>query len=613
MPADADMVSLLLLPLLWGGSLQEDWGYQLRVQDTVTVQEGLCVHVPCSFSYPWSSWSTHERPYVYWFRSGDSSHNSQLVATNDPTKTVKTEFRDRFNVVRKPQENDCSLRIREARRSDQGLYKFQIGKDYVRYAYKDKQLNLKVAALTQEPDIHFLEPLKSGYPTNLTCSLRGSCEEGRPLSFFWMGGALDSLDPQTLHSSVLTLTPRVQDHGSNLTCQVHLPGVQGTVERTIRLNVSYAPQNLTISHLSSDGTASLSALMEPSHWVKEGEGNANQLLRRREEGDCQPPTTGAGALPLSLHLSPKALKILEKGLTILTQEGQIPRLLCVAEGNPPAQLSWVLGGQTLSSSHPAHPGILELPQIQMEHEGDLTCQAQNALGSQHISLHLSVVYPPRLLSLSCSWEGEGPHCNCSSRAQPAPTLRWRLGEELLEGNHSNASCTATSSLAGPWANSSLSLSGPLGSGLRLSCEARNDHGKQSAAVLLLPGKPVLLAGAVPAALGGAGAMALLSLSLCLLFFCIVKARRKQASGSREGLDDEDPVMGTVAWGSRQKSCPDSPPTQATPTGDAPPSGEQQELHYASFSFHRMKLREPKDEESAGTSEYSEIKTTNEDA
>lgn len=151
MPADADMVSLLLLPLLWGGSLQEDWGYQLRVQDTVTVQEGLCVHVPCSFSYPWSSWSTHERPYVYWFRSGDSSHNSQLVATNDPTKTVKTEFRDRFNVVRKPQENDCSLRIREARRSDQGLYKFQIGKDYVRYAYKDKQLNLKVAGMAGAP------------------------------------------------------------------------------------------------------------------------------------------------------------------------------------------------------------------------------------------------------------------------------------------------------------------------------------------------------------------------------------------------------------------------------------------------------------------------------
>lgn len=101
-----------------------------------------------------------------------------------------------------------------------------------------RRLPLSSSALTQEPDIHFPEPLKSGHPTNLTCSLWGSCEEGRPLSFFWVGGALDSLDAQTLRSSVLTLSPRVQDHGSDLTCQVHLSGGQSTVERTIRLNVS---------------------------------------------------------------------------------------------------------------------------------------------------------------------------------------------------------------------------------------------------------------------------------------------------------------------------------------------------------------------------------------
>ncbi|XP_022379475.1 sialic acid-binding Ig-like lectin 5 [Enhydra lutris kenyoni] len=562
------MVPLLLLPLLWGGlgfpagSLQEDWGYKLQVQDTVTVPEGLCVHVPCAFSYPGSLWSTRERPYMYWFRSGsgDSSHNSQPVATNDQKKKVKTEFRDRFILVGKPWENDCSLRIRKARRSDQGLYRFQIETYHGRYTYRDKQLNLQVAALTQEPDIHFPEPLKSGYPTNLTCSLRGICEEGGPLSFFWMGGVLDPLDPQTLHSSVLTLTPRVQDHGSNLTCQVHLPEGQGTVERTIRLNVSYAPQLMTTRVL---------------------------------QGNYSVP------------------KMLSNGMSLPVLEGQFLSLVCIADSNPPAMLSWSREGKALSPSQPSAPGVLELLHVGVEDEGEFTCQAQNTLGSQHISISLSVRNPPRLLSPSCSWQGEGLRCNCSSRAQPAPNLRWRLGEELLEGNQSNASWTVTSSSAGPWANSSLSLSGPLGSGLRLSCEARNDHGKQSAAVLLLPGKPVLLVGAVPAALGGAGAMALLSLSLCLLFFCVVKARRKQAFGSREGLDDEDPVMGTVAWGSRQKSCPDSPPTQATPTGDAPPSGEQQELHYASFSFQGMKLREPKDEESVGTSVYSEIKT-NED-
>lgn len=101
-------------------------------------------------------------------------------------------------------------------------------------------------------------------------------------------------------------------------------------------------------------------------------------------------------------------------------------------------------------------------------------------------------------------------------------------------------------------------------------------------------------------------MALLSLCLCLTFFYIVKTRRKQAAGKREGTDDEDPVMGTVAWGSRQKPQPESPPEQVSPAEDAPPSEEQQELHYASLSFHQMKFQEPQDQEATSTNEYSEI-------
>ncbi|KAF6079395.1 sialic acid binding Ig like lectin 10 [Phyllostomus discolor] len=124
----------------------------------------------------------------------------------------------------------------------------------------------------------------------------------------------------------------------------------------------------------------------------------------------------------------------------------------------------------------------------MEHEGEFICEASNPLGSLQVSLHLSVRYPPRLLGHSCSWEDEGLRCSCSSRAQPAPSLRWRLGEALLEGNHGNDSYTVTSSSAGPWANSSLSLRTGLSAGLRLSCEAENVHGAQRASVLLLPGQ-----------------------------------------------------------------------------------------------------------------------------
>ena len=102
---------------------------------------------------------------------------------------------------------------------------------------------------------------------------------------------------------------------------------------------------------------------------------------------------------------------------------------------------------------------------------------------------LFVFHSPGLLQLlppSCSWEAEGLHCSCSSRAWPAPSLRWWLGEGLLEGNSSKDSFQVTSSSSGPWTNSSLILSKEFSAGHRLRCEAWNDNEVQSATVLLLP-------------------------------------------------------------------------------------------------------------------------------
>ncbi|XP_034495033.1 sialic acid-binding Ig-like lectin 14 [Ailuropoda melanoleuca] len=358
------MVSLLLLPLLWGGSLQEDPGFELRVQDSVTVQEGLCVQVSCSFSYPWSSWPSTGMPYMNWFRVGDSSYKRYPVATNDRRKTVKTETQGRFHLVGNSWDNNCSLRIREARRSDQAVYEFQVDTgDYRKYTYRDKQLALQVTALTQKPDIHFLEPLKSGHPTNLTCSLLGSCEEERSLTFFsWVGGALDSLDPRTLRSSVLTLTPRLRDHGSNLTCQVQLSGTQGTVERTISLNVS-----------------------------------------------CP--------------------KMLNNGTSLPVLEGQSLRLVCTADSNPPARLSWSREGKALSPSQPS--GVLELPHAGVEDEGEFTCQAQHPLGSQHFSFSLSVQRSPSA-------------CNCVTEKQVGS---WPLILTLIRGALMGAGFLLTYGLA----------------------------------------------------------------------------------------------------------------------------------------------------------------------
>uniref|UniRef100_A0A8C0I1S0 Ig-like domain-containing protein n=1 Tax=Balaenoptera musculus TaxID=9771 RepID=A0A8C0I1S0_BALMU len=324
------LLPLLLLPLLWGGSLQDDQGYELRVQESVTVQACLGVHVPFSFSYPRRSWPFSGEPVIYWFREGDNIHRSDPVATNNPGGQVKPETQGRFHLLRDPRKKNWSLNIRDARMSDTGVYFFRVEADDVKYSYRDKKLNLQVTAPTEKPDIRFLEALESGRPTNLTCRLSLVCDGGRAFSFSWAGDALDAVDPETLHSSVLTFTPRRQDHGTNLTCRVELQGDQVTMERTIRLNVS-----------------------------------------------CE---FGGG-------LALKALQ--NRASALLISESPALRLLCVADSNPPARLGWFRASPGLNATRISSTKILELPGLGAA-EGEFTCRAQNPLGSQQVSVSLAV-------------------------------------------------------------------------------------------------------------------------------------------------------------------------------------------------------------------------------
>ena len=63
------------------------------------------------------------------------------------------------------------------------------------------------------------------------------------------------------------------------------------------------------------------------------------------------------SLPFS---SPEALKILQNTSSLPVQEGQALQLLCVADSNPPAQLSWVPGFPTLDAAPISSTRILEM-------------------------------------------------------------------------------------------------------------------------------------------------------------------------------------------------------------------------------------------------------------
>ncbi|KAF6289047.1 sialic acid binding Ig like lectin 10 [Rhinolophus ferrumequinum] len=312
------MVLMLLFAVLRGASPVPNPEFLLNVQRMVTVQEGLCVLVPCNLSYPRINWTEDTPAYGYWFQMGFQLTTSLPVATNNQSQKVQKKTQGRFQLVGSPQDKSCSLLIRDAQKEDMAEYFFRIERgSYARYNFKQHTFSLRVTE------------------TRSTGS----------------------------HVSMLTLMPRHQDHGTNLTCRVDFSKKGVSTENTVRLNVAYPPKALFISTSPAKGS------------------DAPENLR-----------------VMVSQANRTVLENLRNGTSLPVLEGQSLRLLCVTHSNPPALLSWARGGQTLHPSQPSDPGVLELPQIQMEHEGEFTCHAQNLLGSQYVSLSLSVHYKKGLIS-----------------------------------------------------------------------------------------------------------------------------------------------------------------------------------------------------------------------
>uniref|UniRef100_A0A2K5XXZ2 Sialic acid binding Ig like lectin 6 n=2 Tax=Mandrillus leucophaeus TaxID=9568 RepID=A0A2K5XXZ2_MANLE len=320
--AASEMLPLLLL-LLWAGALAWEQRFRLEGPELLTVQEGLCVLLPCRLP---PIYSLRYIYYGYWFLEGADVP----VATNDPHEEVQEETRGRFHLLWDLSSKNCSLRIRDARRRDTAVYFFQLKQKWPNFGYTSyvsSKLSVCVLALTHRPSISIPGTLESGCSRTLNCSVPWACEQGTPPIFSWMSAAPTSLGPRTTQSSVLTITPRPQDHSTNLTCQVTFPGVGVTMERTIQLNVS-------------------------------------------------------------------SLKILQNTSSLPVLEGQALRLLCDADGNPPAHLSWFRGFPALNATLISNTGVLELSQVGSAEEGGFTCRAQHPLGSLQISLSLFVQWKP---------------------------------------------------------------------------------------------------------------------------------------------------------------------------------------------------------------------------
>lgn len=108
------------------------------------MQEGLCVVVPCSVSYPVIGWVPSTPAYGFWFKDPTATDSGLPVATNKPDRDVQTDTQGRFQLLGDPRQN-CSLLIRDVHMEDSASYFFRLERGYyVRYNFVEYKFRLEV-------------------------------------------------------------------------------------------------------------------------------------------------------------------------------------------------------------------------------------------------------------------------------------------------------------------------------------------------------------------------------------------------------------------------------------------------------------------------------------
>ncbi|XP_039369245.1 sialic acid-binding Ig-like lectin 12 [Mauremys reevesii] len=257
------MLRVLILALLWRGSLAQEPGFTLTVPQSVSVQEGLCVLVPCTFMYPASYDTDNPSAQLYgqWYKESATGGQDTLVANSATSLGVSQETQGRFRLTGNPARGDCSLQISDARRTDAGRYFLYIEKGLLDHTYRsnsdgtDPALTISVPGLTEEPEIQISPAqglpgtLVAGKPVTVTCTAPGRCS-GPPPRVTWTGPFSDTARDVSAqlangtwaHSSALSFTPSLGDHGKELICNVTYRPPRGpSTHRTVRLNITNSP------------------------------------------------------------------------------------------------------------------------------------------------------------------------------------------------------------------------------------------------------------------------------------------------------------------------------------------------------------------------------------
>ncbi|XP_063798398.1 sialic acid-binding Ig-like lectin 8 [Pseudophryne corroboree] len=238
---------VFLMSLIWGIGGQQP-GYNIYAPREVTVQEGLCVHIPCTFTVP-RDVTLSQNARGYWYRPNS---NGERVAANDGS-SISDNAKGRFYLIGDVSRGDCSLSINSALSGDTNYYQFRL-EDTVRMIYRDIVPHLTVTALRDQPEISPVKSLVAGEEVTLTCMSPGRCSGYFP-TITWTGVKgtsrtfkSDHTDGNRTFFSNFTFTASERDNQSPLTCTVTFHPSMVTTSKTVILHVESFQDLLMSTH-----------------------------------------------------------------------------------------------------------------------------------------------------------------------------------------------------------------------------------------------------------------------------------------------------------------------------------------------------------------------------
>ncbi|XP_069802867.1 sialic acid-binding Ig-like lectin 14 [Dendropsophus ebraccatus] len=229
-------------------------GYTIQVSPSVSVQEGLCVTIPCTFTA--DGRKTFSNSSGYWRRMPPNT--GDIVATNDKSSDVK---KTNFYLRRNPDTGDCTLTITDARREDAGTYYFRFEKSKdsgVKYNYHgeatttitvtDPAMRITWEMNGKKDNKADIIKVTEGSSVILRCSIQSPQTQ-----LTWTDGKNSVLQQRTGKEIELRLEDITMNYTGTYTCSSKI--YCGKSSTNINITVLYPPRNMEITIYSPKGRA----------------------------------------------------------------------------------------------------------------------------------------------------------------------------------------------------------------------------------------------------------------------------------------------------------------------------------------------------------------------